>query len=337
MKLGINFPPGRITRHAQIAAATESSGVDLLGVSDSQAGEYRDCYVALGSVVANTSHLLTGPMVTNPLTRHPAVTASAISTADEQSGGRCILAISTGDSGVYNLGLRPANLAKLEEYIHVLRGLFTGEPTRYGEHTLQLAWATRQIPVYMGAEGPRSLRMAGRIADGVVVGGGLLPEVVESAMKLIDDGARSVGRNIGDIDVWFMGKAALGDSRESAIQEVRASLASSANHVFRFTLEGKAVPDEYRAAIAELQARYDVTQHNVPGADNPNANLVDELGLTNYLAERFGILGNEADCVDRLSTLKALGVAGVLARPLVNDEFEFLSRWKKVVEDFRAQ
>lgn len=337
MKLGINWPPEPLQDHEPLVRATEATGVDLIGVSDSQAGEYRECYVTLSRMVAETSRVTVGPMVTNPITRHPAVTAAALSTIAEAAPGRCIVGISTGDSGVHNLGLRPAKLRELEDYVSALRGLFTGAETSYRGATMRLRWAHQRIPIYIGAEGPRSLRLAGRIADGVIVGGGLSPEVIDAALALIEDGAASAGRDLGDLEVWFMGKASLAKSREAALHDVRASLASSANHVFRFTLEGKAVPAELVPAIERLQQRYDVQFHNVPGEENPNAKLIEELELTDYLARRFGILGTPADCIEQLAAIKARPeVDGVLARPLVEDQIAFLRNWREVVNGVAA-
>ena len=119
----------------------------------------------------NTSRVRLGPLVTNPLTRHLVVTASAISSVDELSGGRAILGLGSGDSAIYTIGAPPATLAGLEDAVVTL-----GPAHRAASRSTAAAGAwqvhrsTRRVPVYLAAEGPRTLELAGRVADGVIVG-----------------------------------------------------------------------------------------------------------------------------------------------------------------------
>ena len=73
--------------------------------------------MSLTVAALETERVQIGPSVTNPLTRHPAVMASAIASLHELSGGRAFLGIGTGDSAILNLGLRPARLRALREYV----------------------------------------------------------------------------------------------------------------------------------------------------------------------------------------------------------------------------
>jgi alkanesulfonate monooxygenase SsuD/methylene tetrahydromethanopterin reductase-like flavin-dependent oxidoreductase (luciferase family) len=72
------------------------------------------------------------------------------------------------------------------------------------------------VPIYL-AEGQRTLRLAGRVADGVVVGLGLSPEVIELSLDAIAEGAREAGRRLTDLDVWWLVKANLAESRAAAV------------------------------------------------------------------------------------------------------------------------
>ena len=103
---GISLP-GVAVRMAQRA---EADGFDGWFVVDSQnlAG---DCYVALAQAAAATERIQLGTGVTNPFTRHPAVTASAIASVHAASGGRAVLGIGRGDSALAHLGLAPAPVA----------------------------------------------------------------------------------------------------------------------------------------------------------------------------------------------------------------------------------
>lgn len=336
MRFGISWVPDDLSSYADVARRTESIGVDRIGVPDTQAGQYRECYVTLTHLFHHTGRIEAGPLVTNPLTRHPAVTAAAIASADEVSGGRAFICLATGDTGVFNLGMRPARLAQLSEYVLALRDLFTSGRTRYRGDEVRVKWLRRPVPIYLAADGPRALRLAGRVADGVVVGLGFAEDTVPLVERYLGEGARQAGRSVADIDVWYMARAAVADRRADALRLVRPSLAAAGAHAFRFSLAGKAVPESLTEAVLELERRYDVTVHNEPGRENPNGRLVEELGLTEYLAERMGVVGTEAECVEKLQRLRKLGVRNVIMRPLVLDRFDFLDRWERVIAAARA-
>ena len=105
----------------------EDSGFDLLGVADSQS-VFRELYVSLTVAALNTSRIRLGPLVTNPQTRHLVVTASAVASVDELSGGRMMLGLGSGDSAIYTLGAPPATVAGLEDAVITLGRLTTGVP-----------------------------------------------------------------------------------------------------------------------------------------------------------------------------------------------------------------
>lgn len=296
--------PDIIIQRAQLA---EANGFTRVGAADSQSLA-RELYVAMTLMAVNTRKVLIGPFVSNPLTRHPAVSASGIASIDELSGGRAYFAISTGDSAVYNLGYKGSTLAVLEEYVRCMQDLYRkGEGTWQGR-TCRLTWAKRPVPIHITGEGPKALRLAGRIADGVAVGTGILPEVVTDSMRHIREGAEEAGRKMEDLDVWWFVKANLCNRREDGLLESRMTLAASANHAFRFTLENKMVPEELKPRILKLQQQYLSHEHESLGANKRNAELVDELGLRDYLADRFTIIGPPEYFIEKIQGLVNMGV-----------------------------
>lgn len=337
MKFGISWVPDDLGSYGDLARRTEEIGIDRIGVPDTQAAQYRECYVTLTHLFAHTRQVVAGPLVSNPVTRHPAVAAAAIASADEVSGGRANICLATGDTGVFNLGLKPAKLAQLEDYVLVLRELFDTGKATWHDNTMKLQWVQRAVPIHLAADGPKALRLAGRVADGVVVGLGFLEDTVPLVQQYLAEGAREAGRSLDDIDVWYMARAAVADDRDSALSLVRPSLAAASAHAFRFSLAGKAVPEELEGPILALERRYDHTVHNVPGTDNPNGRLVEELGLTDYLADRMAVVGTEEECVAKFEQLRGLGVENVICRPLVHDRSDFLDRWGRVVSEVRRR
>jgi 5,10-methylenetetrahydromethanopterin reductase len=179
---------------ATMVGEIEQLGFDHLWLTDSSL-HARNCYAYLALAAAHSHQLALGTAVTNPLTRHPAITASAMATVDEISGGRAILGIGTGDRPLLALGLKPSTVSDLEEAVNGIRALWSGATVdlRAARFTLQGAHmrfpARPGIPVFISASGPRTLELAGRLGDGVIVLVGLFPEAMAWAIDHIDMGA----------------------------------------------------------------------------------------------------------------------------------------------------
>ena len=111
---------------ARMATRAEDAGFDGMVVVDSQnlAG---DCYVALAMAARETERLQLATGVTNPFTRHPAVTASAIASIHVESGGRAVLGIGRGDSALAHLGRAPARVAHLRRYLEAVQAYLRGD------------------------------------------------------------------------------------------------------------------------------------------------------------------------------------------------------------------
>ncbi len=312
----------------------EAWGFEALGIPDAH-WLWPDCYVTLTQCALNSKQLRLGTFVTNPLTRHPAVTASAIASINELSGGRAFLGIGTGDSAVYNVGLKAATVAQFRETLLTIKGFYTGE-THYQGKTVRQVWVKRPVPLYVCAEGPRTLRLAGELADGVIVGGGLTPEVVQDAYARIQEGAETAGRRLEDLDIWFFAKTNVANEAKAAVDEIRMALAASANHAFRRTLEGKQIPLELWDPIEKLKAAYRPHEHEQLGADRLHARLVDELGLKAYLAERFAIVGTPEDCIWQIERTAAAGATKIFLGPITGDPTRVLQTFaKQIMPHFR--
>ena len=106
--------------------------------------------------------------------------------------------------------------------------------------------------------------------------------------------------------------------------EVIRVLAGTANHVFRFTLEGKGLPDELVPKVQELKRRYDSSHHASPETAAHNAALVDELGLTAFLARQSTIAGPIGHCIERLHEVASAGVKGIIVAQFVPDQLNFM-------------
>jgi 5,10-methylenetetrahydromethanopterin reductase len=139
VRFGITFLPGPPSQFVEWCRAVDAAGFDTLGIADSQS-LYREVYVSTTLCAVNTQRVRFGPRVINPLTRHPAVAASAAATLEELAPGRTLLGIGTGFSATYNVGLRAATLAQLEAYVRAVRGLLTDGSAEWEGKALRQIW-----------------------------------------------------------------------------------------------------------------------------------------------------------------------------------------------------
>ena len=284
VKLGVAIVSTDVQEYTRQVRMLDEAGVAMIGCGDSQA-LYHEQFIRCALAAEHSRRARVGTWITNPITRHPAVTAAAIATVDDIAPGRAFLGVGAGDSTVYNASLRPASLATLERFVHTIRQLHQDGASQWQGGACYLAWAKRRIPIGMAVSGPRAMRMAGRLADIVWVCFGIQEEEIALAKRYLQEGAREAGRALSDIDLWWMVQFNMAESREAALEPIKANLASSGHIIFRYGLDGKAVPPRYQEQAQELAKRYQPIQHF------SNVGLTDELGLTEYLAERLSILG----------------------------------------------
>lgn len=208
-----------------MVAEIDELGFDNLWLTDSSL-HARDPYAYLTLAATRSTRLMLGTAVTNPLTRHPAITAAAAATVDEISGGRIILGIGAGDRPLLALGMKPASVDSLRTSIAALRALWSGAHVDMQDAAFTLRDAhlrfpaPADIPVFISASGPRTLELAGEIADGVILLVGLFPEALAWALEHIDRGAAKAGRDRPHVTVFAYG--AIDDDEDRALESARS-------------------------------------------------------------------------------------------------------------------
>ena len=325
-RFGVIEIPRSIGSAISNAKLAEAAGFDWVGVADSQS-LFRELFVTLAAVGQATERVTIGSSVTNPLTRHPAVMASAIASVREIAGARVRLGIATGDSAIYNLSERPRGLKGLREYVLALKALLRGDGTEFAGRDIHTKWVAEQahdpVPIYVAAEGPKTLELAGEVADGVICGMGLSPDVAKLTLEHLAIGAERARRSLDDIDIWALARVNVGADRQALVNEIRMELASTAHHAFRFTQEGKLVPPEFADAIHRVQASYRPTHHEELG-ESPNAGLMDDPDLLAYMVDRFAVVGTADECVERIQAIRGAGFHQFLFTGFVEDRAALL-------------
>jgi 5,10-methylenetetrahydromethanopterin reductase len=300
VKVGFFFWPYTPEYTARMVRLGEDLGFDLVGLADTP-GNAMDLWVAMTVAAGASQRVRLASCVTNLLTRHPAITAGAAVSVDAVAGGRTILGVGAGHSGVANVGSAPAGPATLHEGIAYLRALLAGERASWAGASSQLAGGRRPVPVYAAASGPGALRAAGAVADGVFINYGLQQEHVARATALVDEGAVGARRNARAVDTWWVACLDCDRRRETAHEKLGNILGFVAAYVLGRDPEARGVPPELVPAVREMRASYTTKQREMdPG-------LIRRLGLFDYLRGRLAVAGTPDDCVSQARAAVAAG------------------------------
>lgn len=311
-------------------SAAERLGFDALGIGDSPS-IYPDVYMRATVAASIAPRLRIGPLVTNPLLRHPVVTATAAATLDQLTPDRTFLAIGTGDSAAVNAGARPGSLGQLETYVQCVRDLLTRGVATWEGRTTRSSLTSDQIPIYVAASGPRTLQAAGRIGDGVVVGSGISPDFVDYALTNIEAGATSAGRTLDDLDVWFLAHVSLAETDEAAMSAIKNSLVTKVHATYKTPATLDLLPPFLRSAAQDVLARYDGMQHAAFSSPY-HASLADEHPeLMRYVANRHAVTGSPEVFTERLHEIRAAGVRNLWMNPRTADKETFIDLWARQV------
>jgi len=293
-RVGFFFWPYTPEYTARMAALGDSDGWDLLGIADTP-GNAMDVWVALGLAAERTARVPLAACVTNLVTRHPSVTAGAAASVDALSAGRLILGLGTGHSGVANVGAAASSPADFRRGLADVRGRLA-----------EAAGGTRRVPVYAAASGPKALRAAGAVADGVFVNYGLGPEHVARARSLIAEGARESGRSLDDVDVWWIACLDVNESRDVALEKLGNILGFVGAYVAGPHPERRDVPPALVEPMRELRRTYTTRRAQMDPA------LTRRLGVFDYLRARLAIAGTPEDCVEQVRAALEAGARSLM-------------------------
>jgi 5,10-methylenetetrahydromethanopterin reductase len=290
-----------IHRRAQRA---EALGYDGIFIGESHLSSI-DSFQTLATCSMLTQRVLLGIAVTNMVFRHPTVLAGAAASLNEISRGRAILGLGTGDGPVYSQGLKATPLKEFEQGVRTIRDLVQGKTLRFPTGDLGIGFNLRPTPIYVSAEGPRGLQLAGRCADGVILGTGFDIRVFEWARQKLREGTAEADRRDADVAVLAAGMLCVRDDGNEARRIVRNRIANRAHHNFRFTLE--TVPPAELPGVEKFMAGFDVMK--------PMEERVDPDLVNDYLTHRFSIAGTPKECIERIEELSAAGVRHLMLTP----------------------
>ena len=206
---------------ATFARRCEEAGFDGIGLLDSQLLE-RDVFVGMAAAVQATQRLRVAAAVLNPVTRHLSVLASAAKTVAELAPGRVEFWIGRGFSSVQTIGVPPASVRQMRRSVVEMKQILAGEEVSYNGATSRMNFGDAEIPpIYIAATGPRTIAVAGEVADGVLCQVGIHPGSVELARQRLAEGAKRAGRNPDDVEMVFCATTIIHEDQQEAREIAR--------------------------------------------------------------------------------------------------------------------
>jgi len=312
---------------ARRAKLLEQLDYDQLWMADERL--MRNLYSCLTVAALETAQIGVGTAVTNPYTRSPALTAAAIATIDEASGGRAVLGLGAG-GGIGQYGIdrsRPA--IALRETVEIVRRLTAGERVSFEGKVFSMSEIElnfvplRAIPIYLAARGPRILELAGEIADGVIIGGFALRSGLEFARSCIQTGLSNSGRSWTDLEVVSWLYTSVDDNPETAREAVSWL-------VFTSLITSRPILDQIGIAIpAALRDHLDRTGWSL----TPDSIAVGKTLLNAEMLDAFSVTGTPSQCAGKLRDIAQLGVDQIAMVPLCPNGVSFETMARRIATD----
>src|SRR5436853_4925744 len=331
MDFGITIKPDiSIDRILSLTRQAESSGFSFGWIFDSHV-IWKEPFPLLAFMAANTNKSRRGTCVTTPAVRDVTVSASLFATLNLASHGRMELGIGRCDSSRRVLGKKPTTLENLEEFVRIFRNLNAGKTVDLDGVPTKFPWTTGQVPrVWVAGYGPKALRTAGRIGDGVILQFAD-PDLIDWCLGFVRQGAKEAGREFSKIEVMAAAPVWASQDLKTAREHVRWFPALVSNHVM--DLISKDHAEELPRALTSFvkdRGKYDYLHHCEVGSDNADF-------VSDEVVDRFCLIGPVEAHREKLHRLIEAGVTQFNIYLMCGEEEETLQVYgKEVLPQFRT-
>lgn len=303
---------------AALATRAEALGYDDFWLADERF--FREVYACLAACALATRRLRLGTGVTDPYSRHPALTAMAIATLDELAGGRAVLGIGAGVSGFRELGVDAGRSAiAIREAVELIRRLLAGETVTvkgeiivFQQGRLDFPPPRPAVPIYVASQRPAGCRVAGRVADGAIMQGCVAEPLVRFFRETVAEGARRAGRDPAAVELVARINVCVADDRRAARDVMRStivrSLSAQRPDFFTFRTAGLTLPPGLRDKVLALPYTHDAAPLKAVAPEVPDE-FVDAVTLA----------GPPGDVADGVVRLARAGITQLMVFPLAVD------------------
>lgn len=314
----------------------EDLGVDALAWGESPI-QFADPYLCMLQAAQHTKRVLLGTVVTCPGLRHPVVHANTLQELQRLSDGRIFCGIGTGDLALIEMGEKPYKMADFVEYSMAVKNLTAGNEIEWKGKPLRMRTAsTSPVPVWFGADGPRGIAEAGRVADGIVVAQAGSPDVISTVIDRARSAAEDAGRTIDDLDIWFMlrvvptervdGAIYIDGFDEYATRALRfmwrtAGSPTREDNLAQILLQqrGYRIDPDVADRICDFNARWDESKSF---GSKHHVHLMDELNLRDFAGRYFFISGPPEHIAERTQALIDAGARNFFTPFMAGDRYQ---------------
>lgn len=306
MKIGAHFTTEDFPVFIESVKRLEASGYDRAWLVDSQM-LWEDGYVYFTRGLEATQRIAFGTAVSNPVTRHYTVSASAAATLARLHPGRVILGMGRGDSAVRTLGFKPMATGRMTDILSKTKALMAGEPVQEDGAEIRIRWADQKVPLMYAATGPRNLRLGGALADIVMLQVGTHADAIRWAVGHVRAGAEEAGRDPAEVEIAALCAMWVSDDMREALDACRWAAACAANHLEDVVRHNPShnMPDELKRVVEVRRDHYDYYAGHLDSSAEHTQYLSDEL------IDDFAIAGPASRCLKRIAELKELGITEV--------------------------
>lgn len=314
----------------QMVQLCEQSGMDAFWYADERF--FMETYSSLTLCAAHTSRIALGPGVTDPYSRHPALTAMAIGTLDHFSDGRAVLGLGAGNSGFRELSIQRIHPAQaIRETVQVVNGLLSGEKVTIDGQVIKLrngrlGFEPRgTVPIVVASNGQLIIRVAAEVADGVMTSSALVQPRLDEVLALVGEGLRISGRKRSDFTVWSRLNIATHSDTERAYRVLKPHIYNLICGKYpdtgMFDRLGLPLPDDLRQTIE--------TVGNT--RDPEKLSWIVEQVPDEFIAKTC-LVGTPAQIIAQLRTLEDAGFDGAVLYPVPAEGQTFAELLKLVAE-----
>ena len=302
--------PLKLSELPKMALAAERAGANAINIPDSPL-LYPEVYISCAASLMATSKLEVQTGVTNPVTRHPSVTAGSARSLSELGSNRTAIGIATGDSACWGVGLKGARIAELREYIVALKALLRGEEATWRGASFRGHWSdidpALAPPIYVACSGPKLLKASAQVADGLIIAEmGYRPEDIARVLGVIEQGCAEVDRDPKELKIWWASVMAFGDDM--------AALTENAIGATHWLIAGdpkeKGIPDGFLPKLKQLHFdTHDLGEFTDPTHWEQQGQRAKDLGIFDWLVERSArLFGTPEAIIKRMDELSEYGV-----------------------------
>jgi 5,10-methylenetetrahydromethanopterin reductase len=310
MQIGLLMFPSP-TGSAGAARMAEQLGFDSLVFADTQCLT-PEVWSQLMLASVATEQIEIGTGVTNPVSRDPAVTASAALGLQVESGGRAVLGIGRGDSSMAKIGRRPAPPADFELYLEQLRSYLAGREVARNGSPSRIEWLDElevpPVPIEVAATGPKVIDIAARRADRICFAVGADTERLGGCIDRARTTAEATGRDPSALRFGAFINCVIHEDPAIAREAIRGGLSVFAHFSGFEGMDIDALPEGAREAARHLRQNYDMTNHAVTAGAHAQA-------LESDFIHRFGIAGPVEEAISRFEEIRDTGIDFVRVIP----------------------